>query len=364
MSGPRSAPPGEPFAQVAETHSAAVFFAGGWAFKVKKPVDLGFLDFTSPQAREAACHAEVDLNRRFAPDVYTGVGELKDPAGRMVEHLVMMRRMPASRRLSSLVTAREPVAGPLREVARTLAAAHAASPRRTDMPSRAAGMPCSAGGVPTSPRRGRCLSPRSARPSSLTCRNWPSGSWPAGSRSSRAGCRSGRIVDGHGDLLADDIFCLDDRPRILDCLDFDDLLRWLDGLDDDACLAMDLEHVGAAGLAQQFTRWYAEFAADPAPPVLLHHYIAYRAFMRAKVTALRAGQGDPGAADEARRSAARAVAAGAAADLVQLRCTVPAGVAEQRVGARREKPARGARADDPSDASPEILRRMAVTADP
>ena len=68
--------------------------------------------------------------------------------------------------------------------------------------------------------------------------------------------RAGRIVDGHGDLLADDIFCLDDGVRILDCLEFDDRLRWLDGLDDASFLAMDLERLGAPA-ACQFTGWYA-----------------------------------------------------------------------------------------------------------
>ena len=63
--------------------------------------------------------------------------------------------------------------------------------------------------------------------------------------------QAGRIVDGHGDLLADDIFCLDDGPRILDCLDFDDRLRWVDGLDDAAFLAMDLERLHLDGLAHE-----------------------------------------------------------------------------------------------------------------
>jgi uncharacterized protein len=110
---------------------------------------------------------------------------------------------------------------------------------------------------------------------------------------------AGHVVDGHGDLLADDIFCLDDGPRFLDCLEFDDRLRWLDGLDDAACLAMDLEYLGAPGLAQQFTGWYAEFSGDQAPPSLLRHYVAYRAFMRAKIAALRCSQGDTAARDQA-----------------------------------------------------------------
>jgi NAD(P)-dependent dehydrogenase (short-subunit alcohol dehydrogenase family) len=84
------------------------------------------------------------------------------------------------------------------------------------------------------------------------------------------------VVDGHADLLADDIFCLADGPRILDCLEFDDRLRYLDGLDDAAFLGMDLGRLGAPDLAAKFLAWYVEFAGDPAPPSLLHHYLAYR----------------------------------------------------------------------------------------
>jgi hypothetical protein len=112
--------------------------------------------------------------------------------------------------------------------------------------------------------------------------------------------RSGYIVDGHGDLLAGDIFCLDDGPRILDCLDFDDKLRWLDGLDDAAFLAMDLEQLGAPDLARRFTRWYCEYSGDPAPAALRHHYVSYRAAVRAKIACIGAGQGDRAAPNEAR----------------------------------------------------------------
>ena len=120
---------GEPFAAVAETHSAVVFFAGDRAYKLKRPVALGFLDFTSERARAVACQREIELNRRFAPDVYLGVAEIRDPGGRVCDHLVVMRRMPAGRRLSTLVTAGVPVGGAVRQVARTLAAWHAAAPR-------------------------------------------------------------------------------------------------------------------------------------------------------------------------------------------------------------------------------------------
>ena len=102
----------EPWADVAETHSAVVFFTGDRACKLKKPVSLGFLDFSTPRARAAACSRETELNLRFAPDVYLGVAEIRGPDGRVCDHLVVMRRMPAARRLSALVRSRAPVAVP------------------------------------------------------------------------------------------------------------------------------------------------------------------------------------------------------------------------------------------------------------
>ena len=96
----------EPFAGATETHSAVVYFAGNRACKLKKPVRLGFLDFSTVQARAEACARETELNRRFAPDVYLGVAEVRDQAGEACDHLVVMRRMPADRRLAALIQAR------------------------------------------------------------------------------------------------------------------------------------------------------------------------------------------------------------------------------------------------------------------
>ena len=297
----------EPYAGVSETHSAVVYFAGDRAFKLKKPVSLGFLDFSTAEARAAACQREVELNRRFAPDVYLGVVQVRDPAGRVCDHLVAMRRLPAARRLSALVQAREPVSAAIRQVARMLAAQHASAPR------------------------GAAISEQGSR--DALWRRWEDNidqirplqdSVPGASRVDEvqrlagrflagrtplfeARIRAGRVVDGHGDLLAEDIFCLDDGPRILDCLEFDDRLRWVDGLDDATFLAMDLERLGASDLAERFTGWYSQYSGDPAPTSLRHHYTAYRAFVRAKVTWLRSHQGDPRAGGEARELAALAL---------------------------------------------------------
>jgi uncharacterized protein len=291
----------EPYAQAAETHSAVVFFAGDRAYKLKKPVNLGFLDFSTPQARAAACAREVELNRRYAPDVYLGVAEVRGPDGEVCDHLVVMRRMPASRRLSALVEARAPVTGPLRQVARILAAQHASAPRGPlidEQGSRDALRRRWADNI----EQARLAADHLLDPGAIAETERLAGRFLAGCGPLfDARISGGHIVDGHGDLLADDIFCLADGPRIIDCLEFDDRLRWLDGLDDAAFLAMDLERLGAARLAESFIGWYTEYSGDPAPASLRHHYVAYRAFVRAKVACVRAGQGDRTAAAQARQ---------------------------------------------------------------
>jgi uncharacterized protein len=109
----------------------------------------------------------------------------------------------------------------------------------------------------------------------------------------------GWVCDGHGDLLADDVFCLADGPRVLDCIDFSDELRYGDVLADVAFLAMDLERLGAPELARWFVRRYEEFSGEHHPASLVDYYIAFRALIRAKVAALRVEQGDERARDTA-----------------------------------------------------------------
>ncbi|WP_146057389.1 AAA family ATPase, partial [Streptomyces sp. SM12] len=292
-----------PVARVSETHTAVVLLLGDHAYKVKKPVDLGFLDFTTVAARRETCRREVELNRRFAPDVYEGVAELtRDWDEAPPEPVVVMRRLPDDRRLSRLVAAGAPVDGALRAVARTLAACHAASPRTAAIDAQGTREALRARWEASFRQVAEVAAP--GTPAGLDevrrlAREYLAGRNPL----FEARIRAGRIVDGHGDLLAEDVFCLDDGPRVLDCLEFDDTLRHVDGLDDAAFLAMDLEHLGAPDAAARFLARYRQFSGDPAPPSLCHHYLAYRAFVRAKVMLLRAAQAGRAEREEARARA-------------------------------------------------------------
>ncbi len=117
-------------------------------------------------------------------------------------------------------------------------------------------------------------------------RNWSGSSLRAARHCSSARLRTGRARDGHGDLLADDVFCLADGPQVLDCLEFDEHLRFGDVLADVAFLAMDLERLARPDLAARFLEAYRAATDDDWPASLAHFYIAYRAHVRAKIAAI------------------------------------------------------------------------------
>lgn len=116
-------------AELRETHSAVVLLTGEHAYKIKKPVNLGFLDFRSESTRREVSRREVELNRRIAPDVYLDVIAIEGGDGRNYEHGIVMRRMPDALRLSTLVTQGAPVDEHLRALAGLMAWFHASAER-------------------------------------------------------------------------------------------------------------------------------------------------------------------------------------------------------------------------------------------
>lgn len=281
-------PAGDLGLKVLETHSAVLFFVDDRVYKLKKAVDLGFLDHRTVAARKAACEQEVALNRRLAPDVYLGVWDVVGPDGEPCDHLVVMRRMPDDRSMTRCVRAGEDVDDALRQVAHLVATLHA--------------------GEPPSPRAAELASVDAVRgnwqESFTQLRGLEGGAGLDGTTCGRieelvedylAGREplfrhridEGWVRDGHGDLMADDVYLLPDGPRILDCLEFDERYRIGDVVGDVAFLAMDLERLGRPDLARRFLDRYREMAAATWPPSLGHHLIAYRAHVRAKVGAIR-----------------------------------------------------------------------------
>ena len=276
-----------------ETHISQVFFTSDRAYKLLKPVRMSFLDLTERGSRLAAARRELELNQRIAPDVYLGLGDLHEH-GELVDHLIIMRRMPEDRRLSDLLRSGADVDDHLRAIARTVAVFHAELSPITDDETIATAAAArgrwndnfvnierSAGTIIDRADfdRARDLSLRyvDANPALFTAR-----------------IKGGYIRDGHGDLIADDIYCLDDGPRILDCLAFRDDFRIGDVLSDIAFLVMDVHRLAGPEAGRRLMRWYQEYANEHHPSSLAHHYVAYRAHVRAKVACLAHEQGTTG----------------------------------------------------------------------
>jgi len=290
--------------QFAETHTGLVILIGEFAYKVKKPVTTDFLDFSTPASRELACAHEVTLNRRLAPASYLGVGHFQSPRGDAPEPVIVMRRHPDDRRLATMVRRGDDVTPHLASVAEVLAAFHHSAHRGPEVDDEARPEAVTerwrenlteltryAGGVVPG------LDPRIV--DEIRCRAMAFATRQVDLLNRRIGER--RIVDGHADLLADDIFCLPDGPALLDCLEFDDRLRYVDAVDDAAFLAMDLEFLGRADLGDDFLNRYLALSDDDAPESLRHFYIAYRAVVRAKVDCVRYTQGHSESAGDAQR---------------------------------------------------------------
>ncbi|ORM36780.1 AAA family ATPase [Williamsia sp. 1135] len=286
--------------EVRETHSGVVILCGDRAIKAKKPITTAFLDFGSVAKRDAACVREIALNRRLAPDAYLGLGHLRSP-DHPPEPLVVMRRMPEETKLSRLLDDGRAGSAVIEDLARRVARFHQSAVRSAAIDTEGTpnalrrrwadnldeilDLDVSAGDVELVEHiQALAMQYIDGRLILLTER-----------------ISAGRVIDGHGDLSTEDIFCVEDGPQILDCLDFDDRLRFVDGIDDAAFLAMDIEYHGHQGLARRFVRAYTHAAGDDAPSTLVDHYIAYRALVRAKVELIRVAQGVLSAHDSAHR---------------------------------------------------------------
>jgi aminoglycoside phosphotransferase family enzyme/predicted kinase len=280
--------------RVVETHVSWLYLSDDLVVKVKKPVRTGFLDFSTTARRERACRREVELNRRLAPDAYLGVARV--PAGGSApEPAVVMRRQPDRWCLERLAREGRDLRGPLRDLTRVLATFHARADRSPRI-DRA--------GSPSAVRRAwtvnteqlRDLLPPAVGAERLSALDLAATRFLAGRAPLlRDRVAAGRICDGHGDLLASDTFCPPrGGPQVLDCLEFDDGLRYGDVLADVAFLAMDLERCERADAAEQLLAEYRLVTHDDWPRSLADFYIAARAMIRAKVAGLRVQQGDRG----------------------------------------------------------------------
>ena len=281
---------------------------GRYAYKIKKPVNLGFLDFSTLEARRHYCEEELRLNRRLAPSLYDAVvrisGSAEDPviegSGPAMEYAVKMREFPQSM-LASRLLADGALTGVHIDV---LAARITAFHENTGVA--ACGCPYGLPEAVIAPARdnfaalGKLLPDATDQTRISALRTWTDHEYHA--RWTRFGARQtdGYVRECHGDLHLGNIVMLDGQLTPFDCIEFNPALRWIDVMSEAAFLVMDLMDRGRADFASRFLNAYLEAGGGYHGLDMLRFYLTYRAMVRAKVHALRAAQDGIAAAERAR----------------------------------------------------------------
>lgn len=296
-----------------QTHISSLVLAGDEVWKLRKPLQLDFLDFSTAALRRADCEAELQLNRRTAPALYLDVlpvtGSVQSPhiggaAEDAIDWVLRMRRFDDALLLDKLASAGALNADAVDALARRVADFHAA------LPASPPGF-----GLPADVRRALDANLDALAASPLLeaetapmadLRAWIAAEFERLAPLLAQRRAAGFVREGHGDLHLGNIVLLDGEPLPFDCLEFNPALRHIDVVADIAFTFMDLQRHGLPGLAWRFVSAWAEQGGDHAGLALLRLFAVDRALVRAKVALLRAAQGDAGALAAARRDLALA----------------------------------------------------------
>ncbi|MCO6479502.1 MAG: hypothetical protein J5I94_22900 [Phaeodactylibacter sp.] len=283
--------------QLVETHISWVILTGKWAYKLKKPVQFDFLDFSTLEKRRHYCREEVKLNNRLAQGMYLGVvpvikkpeGFQLEGEGEVVDYAVKMNRLDSSRQMDKLLEKGEVGHSHMERLAEQLAAFHL----RADIieePPEAEGLKRDFSGLESvkghlKKQLGEDAARELSECLSFACRLLDRIFPRMAERS-----RQGLAVDGHGDLHSRNIFLLPE-PVIFDCIEFNPHFRQVDVLDELAFLCMDLDYHNARHLEEPLLEAYLRenpCISEDVDWTIFAYYKWYRANVRLKVNALKA----------------------------------------------------------------------------
>ena len=284
--------------ELIETHISWVILTGDYAYKIIKPVDFGFLDFSTLQQRQDCCEQELRLNRRLAPEVYLDVvaitGTADEPVisgdGEAIEYAVKMTQFPQSAQLDNMLTAGTLHAEHMEAIARMVADFH----RSVEVAS--AELRYGDDDVVYQPMEENFIqieqhidtTPYKTALDAL--QNWSQAEYKRLQQTLIQRKRDGFIRECHGDMHLRNMLWLNEHPMAFDCIEFNASLRWIDVISEAAFLVMDLQDRQQYPLANRFLNSYLEATGDYAGLTILPFYLAYRAMVRAKVNALRLEQ--------------------------------------------------------------------------
>jgi aminoglycoside phosphotransferase family enzyme/predicted kinase len=283
-----------------ETHISHVFLTGDYVYKIKKPVNLDFLDFTTLEKRYYYCHQEVILNKRLSHNVYLDVVPITFKDGKYylagpgapVEYAVKMRQLPADRSMVRLLKRNKIDKDLVKELAVILAKFYSQGPSVEHIHSSGAWETivanCEENFRQTTMFVGEILDERIfqiVRSATLSFLRRKKELFDNR-------IKSKKIRDCHGDLRTGHIYFTDEGIQIIDCIEFNERFRFQDVTSDLAFLAMDLDYEGFPQIANDLLDDYAKHTEDPDIFVLIDFYKCYRAFVRCKVNCIRLQEGD------------------------------------------------------------------------
>ena len=283
---------------VIETHISYVLLDGTFAYKIKKAVNLDFLDFTTLPARRFYCAEELRLNRRLAPSLYLGVvpitgtedAPVLDGHGTAIEYAVKMRQFDQDGLLSRVLARGELTPARVDEIAAAVASFHGRAARAA--PDAPFGRPA---GVMRPVRQNfvqmlAAVGPAGDRAQLEQLFAWTEAEAERLTPVFEQRNREGFVRECHGDLHLGNIALVDGAATLFDCIEFSPSMRWIDVMSDVGFLVMDLRDHCRPGHAARLLSAYLETTGDYAGLAVLRFYVVYRALVRAKIACLRIAQ--------------------------------------------------------------------------
>ncbi len=291
---PRAYPDAPKQVELAQTQMSFVFLTDDYVYKVKKPVNLGYLDYTTLDKRQFFCQREVELNRRLCPDVYLGVvtitqnkgGIIINGEGEIIEHAVKMRRLPRAAMMDVLLTQNQVSPEMVTRVAQKLAEFHCEAETNATISAFGKLDTITQNTEENFTQTEKYIGNTISREKYQRIKDYSDSFIENNTSLFHKRVADGRIRDCHGDLHAAHI-CFYEGICIYDCIEFNDRFRYCDIASEVAFLAMDLDHHGRSDLSRSFISAYIDQSQDKELKELLNFYKCYRAYVRGKVESFK-----------------------------------------------------------------------------
>ena len=280
--------------ELVQTQMSFVFLTDDYVYKVKKPVDLGYLDYTTLDKRQFYCQQEIELNRRLCPDAYLGVVTITEDKGniliggqgKVIEYAVKMRRLPQEAMMDVLLAQNQVSEEMVTSVAQRLVEFHQEAEANDNISKFGSLDTITRNAQENFTQTEKYIGSTISREKYKHIKGYTANFIIQKANLFHKRIADGRIRDCHGDLHAAHI-CFTNGICIYDCIEFNDRFRYCDVASEIAFLAMDLDHYGRADLSRRFVDAYVAFSQDKELPRLLSFYKCYRAYVRGKVESFK-----------------------------------------------------------------------------